>query len=148
MMVKYISFMIILGVSLLFTSCVYHFDLDEAEGIPKLVVYSYPGSGDTTVVCFSRSLPVTGKGEIVSGLTGTDVRLEVKEKVSLSDIFVHTAIDFRSSPVTAQITSEITLTESDENVTIRQYYMPKSTATAQESWRLLCEQTVSADVSC
>ena len=29
-----------------------------------------------------------------------DVRLEVKEKVSLSDIFVHTAIDFRSSPVT------------------------------------------------
>ena len=77
-----------------------------------------------------------------------DVRLEVKEKVSLSDIFVHTAIDFRSSPVTAQITSEITLTESDENVTIRQYYMPKSTAAAQESWRLLCEQTVSADVSC
>lgn len=77
-----------------------------------------------------------------------DVRLEVKEKVSLSDIFVHTAIDFRSSPVTAQITSEITLTESNENVTIRQYYMPKSTAAAQESWRLLCEQTVSADVSC
>lgn len=77
-----------------------------------------------------------------------DVRLEVKGKVSLSDIFVHTAIDFRSSPVTAQITSEITLTESDENVTIRQYYMPKSTAAAQESWRLLCEQTVSTDVSC
>ena len=77
-----------------------------------------------------------------------DVRLEVKEKISLSDIFVHTAIDFRSSPVTAQITSEITLTESDENVTIRQYYMPKSTAAAQESWRLLCEQTVSTDVSC
>lgn len=77
-----------------------------------------------------------------------DVRLEVKEKVSLWDIFVHTAIDFRSSPVTAQITSEITLTESDENVTIRQYYMPKSTAAAQESWRLLCEQTVSTDVSC
>ena len=77
-----------------------------------------------------------------------DVRLEVKEKVSLSDIFVHTAIDFRSSPVTAQITSEITLTESDKNVTIRQYYMPKRTAAAQESWRLLCEQTVSADVSC
>ena len=77
-----------------------------------------------------------------------DVRLEVKEKVSLSDIFVHTAIDFRSSPVTAQITSEITLTESDKNVPIRQYYMPKSTAAAQESWRLLCEQTVSTDVSC
>lgn len=76
-----------------------------------------------------------------------DVRLEVKEKVSLSDIFVHTAIDFRSSPVTAQITSEITLTASDENVTIRQYYMPKSTAATQESWRLLCEQTVSADTT-
>lgn len=29
------------------------------------------------MVRFSRSLPVTGKGEIVSGLTGTDVRLEV-----------------------------------------------------------------------
>ena len=77
-----------------------------------------------------------------------DVRLEVKEKVSLSDIFVHTAIDFRSSPVTAQITSEITLTASDENVTIRQYYMPKNTAGAQESWKLLCEQTVSADTAC
>lgn len=77
-----------------------------------------------------------------------DVRLEVKEKVSLSDIFVHTAIDFRSSPVTAQITSEITLTESNGNVTIRQYYMPKSTAAGQGSWNLLCEQTVSADVSC
>ena len=77
-----------------------------------------------------------------------DVRLEVKEKVSLSDIFVHTAIDFRSSPVTAQITSEITLTESNENVTIRQYYTPKSTAAVQESWKLLCEQTVSADTAC
>lgn len=77
-----------------------------------------------------------------------DVRLEVKEKVSLSDIFVHTAIDFRSSPVTAQITSEITLTASDENITIRQYYMPKSTVAAQESWKLLCEQTVSADTAC
>ena len=76
-----------------------------------------------------------------------DVRLEVKEKVSLSDIFVHTAIDFRSSPVTAQITSEITLTASDENVTIRQYYMPKSTVAAQESWNLLCEQTISADTA-
>ena len=77
-----------------------------------------------------------------------DVRLEVKEKVSLSDIFVHTAIDFRSSPVTAQITSEITLTESNENITIRQYYMPKNTAGAQESWNLLCEQTISADTAC
>ena len=77
-----------------------------------------------------------------------DVRLEVKEKVSLSDIFVHTAIDFRSSPVTAQITSEITLTESNENVTIRQYYMPKNTAAGQGSWNLLCEQTVSADTTC
>ena len=77
-----------------------------------------------------------------------DVRLEVKEKVSISDIFVHTAIDFRSSPVTAQITSEITLTESNENVTIQQYYMPKNTADAQESWNLLCEQTISADTAC
>ena len=77
-----------------------------------------------------------------------DVRLEVKEKVSLSDIFVHTAIDFRLSPVTAQITSEIALTASDENMTIRQYYMPKSTVAAQESWRLLCEQTISADTAC
>lgn len=77
-----------------------------------------------------------------------DVRLEVKEKVSLSDIFVHTAIDFRSSPVTAQITSEITLTESNENVTIRQYYMPKNTAAGQGSWNLFCEQTVSADTTC
>ncbi|QNM04033.1 glycoside hydrolase family 2 protein [Simiaoa sunii] len=77
-----------------------------------------------------------------------DVRLEVKEKVSLSDIFVHTAIDFRSSPVTAQITSEITLTESNGNVTIRQYYMPKSTAAGQGSWNFLCEQTVSADTNC
>lgn len=64
MMVKYISFMIILGVSLLFTSCVYHFDLDEAEGIPKLVVYSYPGSGDTTVVRFHAVFQSQARGQL------------------------------------------------------------------------------------
>ena len=77
-----------------------------------------------------------------------DVYLEVKEKISLSDIFVHTAIDFKASPLTAKITSEITLTKGGEEVTIRQYYMPKNTADRQESWKLLCEQTVSADTSC
>ena len=77
-----------------------------------------------------------------------DVYLEVKEKSSLADIFVHSAVDFKAASVTGQVTSEITLTKGGEDVTIRQYYMPKNTADGQESWKFLCEQTVSADASC
>lgn len=41
------------------------------------MLYSYPGSGDTTVVHLSRSLPVSQKGELVRGLKGADVHLSV-----------------------------------------------------------------------
>lgn len=76
-MIKSSYFILGVCISFLFSSCVYHFDLDESAGIPKLVVYSYPGSGDTTVVRLSRSLPVSNKDENLSGLAGKDVRLEV-----------------------------------------------------------------------
>ena len=38
----------------LLSSCTYHFELDDVGASPKLVLYSYPGSGDTTVVQPSR----------------------------------------------------------------------------------------------
>lgn len=69
----------------LLSSCTYHFELDDVNSSPKLVLYSYPGSGDTTVVQLSRSLPVSQKGELVRGLKGADVHLFVNgEMVSLA----------------------------------------------------------------
>ena len=69
----------------LFSSCTYSFELDDVGASPKLVLYSYPGSNDTTVVSLSRSLPVSQKGELVQGLKGADVRLSVNgEAISLS----------------------------------------------------------------
>ena len=61
----------------LLSSCTYHFEQDDVGASPKLVLYSYPGSGDTTVVHLSRSLPVSQKGELVRGLKGADVHLSV-----------------------------------------------------------------------
>ena len=69
----------------LLSSCTYHFELDDVGASPKLVLYSYPGSGDTTVVHLSRSLPVSQKGELGRGLKGADVRFSVNgEAVSLA----------------------------------------------------------------
>ena len=68
----------------LLSSCTYHFELDDVGASPKLVLYSYPGSSDTTVIRLSRSLPVSQKGELGRGLKGADVRLSVNgEAVSL-----------------------------------------------------------------
>ncbi len=69
----------------LLSSCTYHFELDDVGASQKLVLYSYPGSGDTTIVHLSRSLPVSQKGELGRGLKGADVRLSVNgEAVSLA----------------------------------------------------------------
>ena len=69
----------------LLSSCTYHFELDDVGASQKLVLYSYPGSGDTTVVHLSRSLPVSQKGELGRGLKGADVRFSVNgEAVSLA----------------------------------------------------------------
>lgn len=73
------NLIVILAAFSLFSSCVYHFDLDEISEIPKLTVYSYPGSGDTTVVRLSHSLPVHDKGRKMYGLKGRDIRLEVND---------------------------------------------------------------------
>lgn len=75
MTTKHLYFMI--GLSCLLPSCAYHFELDGAAEPPKLVMYSYPGSSDTTVVRLSRSLPVSSKGSVVSGLESKDIRLDV-----------------------------------------------------------------------
>ena len=79
-------YQILLSVSIgLFSSCTYSFELDDVGASPKLVLYSYPGCSDTTVVSLSRSLPVSQKGELVQGLKGADVRLSVNgEAISLS----------------------------------------------------------------
>ena len=73
------NLIIILAAFSLLSSCVYHFDLDKISEVPKLTVYSYPGSGDTTVVRLSHSLPVYDKGMRMYGLKGRDIRLEVND---------------------------------------------------------------------
>lgn len=75
---KYLSYILWAVCIGWFSSCTYNFDLDDVEASPKLVLYSYPGSGDTTVVRLSRSLPVSQKGELSrGGVKGADVRLAV-----------------------------------------------------------------------
>lgn len=64
---KYLSYILWAVCIGWFSSCTYNFDLDDVEASPKLVLYSYPGSGDTTVVRLSRSLPVSQKGELSRG---------------------------------------------------------------------------------
>ena len=66
----------------LLASCTYHFKLDDMAVSPKLVLYSYPGAGDTTVVHLSRSLPLNQKGEIESGLRDAEVSLTVNDKTT------------------------------------------------------------------
>lgn len=67
------------------TSCSYNFQLDDINEPSKLVMYSYPGGSDTTVVRLSRSIPIQEKGEPTDGMEGADVRLSVNdgEPVSL-----------------------------------------------------------------
>lgn len=55
----------------LLSSCTYHFELDDVGASQKLVLYSYPGSGDTTVVHLSRSLPVSPERRTRSGTKGS-----------------------------------------------------------------------------
>ncbi len=70
-----------------------------------------------------------------------DVYLEVKEKIALQDIFVHTKL----TPEDAQVTSEITFYEARNGLKVRQYYALKNTTAQAPDWQFLCEETVSAD---
>ena len=73
-----------------------------------------------------------------------DVYLEIKESVSLKDIFVHTKMDTETTPRTARIISEITLYDTSEGLQIRQYIAPSDQKDSIAfSWQLLCEQSVS-----
>lgn len=74
---KLLSYILLTMYIGLLSSCTYHFELDDVGASSKLVLYSYPGSADTTVVHLSRSLPVSQKGELVRGLKGADVHLSV-----------------------------------------------------------------------
>ena len=74
-----------------------------------------------------------------------DVYLEVKEESSLADIFVHTAVDFKAAPVTAQVMSEITLRNACPGLSLRQYYAAKPADGKTVSWQPFCEHTVTAD---
>lgn len=66
--------------SILLVSCSYTFELDDVNEAPKLVIYSYPGSSDTTVVRLYQSLPVSQKGDLGYGLKDADVQLWVNNE--------------------------------------------------------------------
>ena len=55
-MEKFLSGIFVFVTVILLPSCTYYFQLDDVAESPKLVMYSYPGSGDTTIVRLSRSL--------------------------------------------------------------------------------------------
>lgn len=76
-MEKFLSGIFVFVTVILLPSCTYYFQLDDVAESPKLVMYSYPGSGDTTIVRLSRSMPVSAKGAIVSGLRSPDIRCTV-----------------------------------------------------------------------
>ena len=76
---RYLYFVILFFCVFLFSSCTYHFKLDDFIESPKLVLYCYPGSGDTTIVHLSRSLPVSQKGELSQGLKAANVLISVND---------------------------------------------------------------------
>lgn len=77
---RYLYFVILFFCVFLFSSCTYHFKLDDIIESPKLVLYCYPGSGDTTIVHLSRSLPVSQKGELSQGLKAANVLISVNDE--------------------------------------------------------------------
>ena len=46
-MEKFLSGIFVFVTVILLPSCTYYFQLDDVAESPKLVMYSYPGSGDT-----------------------------------------------------------------------------------------------------
>ena len=69
-----------------------------------------------------------------------DVYLEIKEPVSIGDIFVHTDLDTASG--TARILSELTLTGAGNGLRIRQSYARRNEA-ADITWTSLSEKQLS-----
>lgn len=59
----------------LLSSCTHYFDLDKVAEPSKLVVYCYPGIGDTTVVHLSRSIPVNETDGDFQNIKNADVRI-------------------------------------------------------------------------
>lgn len=57
-----IKLVVLLGVLIGGNACSYHFEVDEMENTPKLVLYAFPGNQDTTWVQVSESMPIGKKG--------------------------------------------------------------------------------------
>lgn len=60
----------------LITACTYDFDLGEIKAEEKLVLFSFPGTADTTFIELSRSLPIHTKAASIDHNSAT-VRLRV-----------------------------------------------------------------------
>lgn len=71
---------ILCAYTFLLTSCSYHFELDEVAELPKLVMYCYPGSSDTSVVRLYQSLPVSQNGDLGYGLKDADVQVWINNE--------------------------------------------------------------------
>lgn len=66
--------------SCMLPSCTYYFELDEIAEVPKLTVFCYPGSGDTTVIRLSGSTPVCGDYPPSNEMTHTEAHLWINGK--------------------------------------------------------------------
>lgn len=54
-------------------SCTYSFEIDDFASTPKLVLYSFPGNRDTTLIQVSRSMPVSAESIAETGLPSADI---------------------------------------------------------------------------
>lgn len=70
--------LLILGVAL--SSCSYQFDLDKLKSEPKIVLYSYPGFKDTTIIRLSESMPVSRIEQKSSDLSKTKIQMFKNDK--------------------------------------------------------------------
>ena len=83
-----------------------------------------------------------------------DVYLDVKEEISLKDLFVHTSIDLSATSLSAQVISEITFYDVSEaalekccskDLQLRQYFALKAEGSAVPQWQLLTQKNLSSE---
>ncbi|MGL4852762.1 MAG: DUF4249 domain-containing protein [Phocaeicola sp.] len=68
---------LLLPLVLLVAACSYPFELGDIKVSEKLVLYSFPGTADTTLIHLSRSIPVQSKSEVSKQGTPATIQLLV-----------------------------------------------------------------------
>lgn len=69
-------------IPLLLVSCKDDFDISKLQDSPRLVIYSFPAEGDTTLIAVTKSVPVTGAKGDRYALSGQAVDAHIIYKVN------------------------------------------------------------------